>query len=270
MNNEFGWHSQILGPTFIKLGQILASRPDLVGPSLSEELKQLRANVAPDRTDQVRETLRSELGEDYESHFQTIDFDPLATASIGQVHRAVLNDGSRVVLKVQRSGIEEKMQQDMEVLAGIAQLAERVDALNVWGPGEMVRQLAPMITRELDFTRERQNLDQFAEMFHRKNCAVTIPRPVNALCTRRVLVMDELIGDPLPEYLENHPDLNARSNHQTTETAEQPSANGCDRYQPSTPHGVFPNGLRLDQATTGGNDRRSIFDDAIRRSPIPC
>ena len=213
-----------LGPTFIKLGQILASRPDLVGPSLSEELKQLRANVAPDRTDQVRETLRSELGEDYESHFQTIDFDPLATASIGQVHRAVLNDGSRVVLKVQRSGIEEKMQQDMEVLAGIAQLAERVDALNVWGPGEMVRQLAPMITRELDFTRERQNLDQFAEMFNRKNCAVTIPRPVNALCTRRVLVMDELIGDPLPEYLENHPDLNARSNHQTTKTAEQPSA----------------------------------------------
>ena len=128
-----------LGPTFIKVGQILASRPDLVGPSLSEELKQLRANVAPDQTEQVRETLRSELGKDYESHFQEIDFKPLATASIGQVHRAVLNDGSRVVLKVQRAGIEKKMQQDMEVLAGIAQLAERVDALSVWGPGEMVR-----------------------------------------------------------------------------------------------------------------------------------
>ncbi len=194
-----------LGPTFIKLGQILASRPDLVGPSLSEELKQLRANVAADEIDQVRETLRNELGEDYESHFQTIDFKPLATASIGQVHRAVLNDGSRVVLKVQRVGIERKMQQDMEVLAGVAQLAKRVDALNAWGPVEMVRQLAPMITRELDFSRERQNLDQFAEMFSRKSCDVIIPRPVNALCTRRVLVMDELIGVPLADYLASHP-----------------------------------------------------------------
>lgn len=229
-----------LGPTFIKLGQILASRPDLVGSSLSEELKQLRSNVAPDRVEQVQETLRNELGKDYECHFQTIDFTPLATASIGQVHRAVLNDGSRVVLKVQRSGIEKKMQQDMEVLAGIAQLAERVDALSVWEPGEMVRQLAPMITRELDFTRERQNLDQFAEMFSRKHCDVVIPRPVNSLCTRRVLVMDELIGDPLPAYLAKHADMhagpknqgsdqsNSSTNHpkpsdSTTPTADSPS-----------------------------------------------
>ena len=194
-----------LGPTFIKLGQILASRPDLVGPSLSEELKQLRANVEPDEIEKVRETLRNELGKDYESHFQTIDSKPLATASIGQVHRAILNDGSRVVLKVQRAGIERKMQQDMEVLAGVAQLAERVDALSAWGPSEMVRQLGPMITRELDFSRERQNLDQFAEMFSRKKCDVVIPQPVNELCTRRVLVMDELIGEPLPAYLASHP-----------------------------------------------------------------
>ena len=90
-----------LGPTFIKLGQILASRPDLVGPSLSEEFKQLRFKVEPDEIGQVRETLRAELGEDYETHFQMIDFEPLATASIGQVHRAILNDGTRVVLKVQ-------------------------------------------------------------------------------------------------------------------------------------------------------------------------
>ncbi|MAI34060.1 MAG: ABC transporter [Rhodopirellula sp.] len=221
-----------LGPTFIKLGQILASRPDLVGPSLSEELKQLRANVAPDQTVQVRETLRNELGKNYESHFQTIDFKPLATASIGQVHRAVLNDGSRVVLKVQRAGIEKKMQQDMEVLAGIAQLAERVDALSVWGPGEMVRQLAHMITRELDFTRERQNLDQFAEMFSRKNCDVVIPHPVNALCTRRVLVMDELIGDPLPAYLASHSGLDASTQNRGAEFDDQHSGN----HTTNTPH----------------------------------
>ena len=223
-----------LGPTFIKLGQILAARPDLVGPSLSEELKQLRANVTPDQTAQVRETLRNELGKDYESHFQSIDFKPLATASIGQVHRAVLNDGSRVVLKVQRAGIEKKMQQDMEVLAGIAQLADRVDALSVWGPGEMVRQLAAMITRELDFTRERQNLDQFAEIFNRKTCDVVIPQPVNDLCTRRVLVMDELTGDPLPDYLANHPGLNTHHHNQVAESEGQHSGN--KKTKPTSPH----------------------------------
>ena len=222
-----------LGPTFIKLGQILASRPDLVGPSLSEELKQLRANVEADEIAQVRETLRNELGEDYESHFQTIDFTPLATASIGQVHRAVLNDGSRVVLKVQRVGIERKMQQDMEVLAGVAQLAERVDALNAWGPVEMVRQLAPMITRELDFSRERQNLDQFAEMFSRKSCDVIIPRPVNALCTRRVLVMDELIGAPLADYLASHPNQKPEVSEPKPGNADQEDA-GSDPTRNST------------------------------------
>lgn len=221
-----------LGPTFIKLGQILASRPDLVGPSLSEELKQLRANVEPDEIEQVRETLRNELGKNYESHFQTIDSKPLATASIGQVHRAILNDGSRVVLKVQRAGIERKMQQDMEVLAGVAQLAERVDALSAWGPSEMVRQLGPMITRELDFSRERQNLDQFAEMFSRKKCDVVIPQPVNELCTRRVLVMDELIGEPLPAYLASHPCRKPGRVNETT-SSDAPSTPTPDSPPPT-------------------------------------
>lgn len=190
-----------LGPTFIKLGQILAARPDLVGPKLGEELKRLRANVRPDDIEQVRAMLRKELGEDYQRHFRSIDSEPLATASIGQVHRAVLNDGTRVVIKVHRSDIERTMRQDIDVLIGLAQLAERVDTLAVWRPADMMRQLAPMITRELDFSRERQNLELFAEMFSRKRQNVVIPRPINELCTRRVLVMDELIGQPLAEFL---------------------------------------------------------------------
>ena len=151
-----------LGPTFIKLGQVLAARPDLVGPKLGEELKRLRADVRPDDIDQVRATLRDELGDDYESHFQNIDPRPLATASIGQVHRAVLNDGTCVVIKVIRHDIERTMRQDIEVLAGLAQLAERVDALAVWRPRDMVRQFSPMLQRELDFGRERQDLEHLA------------------------------------------------------------------------------------------------------------
>ncbi|MEM8671276.1 MAG: AarF/UbiB family protein [Planctomycetota bacterium] len=190
-----------LGPTFIKLGQVLAARPDLVGPSLGEELKLLRVNVPPDPIEKVRATLREELGEDYQSHFRSIDPIPLATASIGQVHRAELNDGTRVVIKVQRHDIERIMRQDVEVLVGLSQLAERVETLAAWGPTEMVRQLAPMITRELDFTRERQNLEHFAEIFQSRKGDVVIPQPVVDLCTRRVLVMDELIGQPLESFL---------------------------------------------------------------------
>ncbi len=190
-----------LGPTFIKLGQALAARPDLVGPKLAEELKLLRADVRPDDIDQVRETLKQELGSDYRKHFQSIDASPLATASIGQVHRAVLNDGSHVVIKVIRHDIDRIMRQDIEVLAGLAQLAERVDTLAVWRPGDMVRQFTPMLQRELDFSRERQNLEYFAEMFARRKEDVAIPRPFHELCTKRVLVMEELVGQTLADFL---------------------------------------------------------------------
>ena len=191
-----------LGPTFIKVGQVLASRPDLVGNELAEEFKHLRGNVAPDSMELVEATLRRELGDDFRRHFRSIDPKPLATASIGQVHRAVLTDGRRVVLKVQRHGIDRLMRQDLEVLAGLAQVAQRVETLAAWGPTDMVRQLVPMVLRELDFGRERTNLMQFAELLKSQQAQVVIPRVVDRLSTRRVLVMDELVGVPLEELFE--------------------------------------------------------------------
>ncbi len=192
-----------LGPTFIKLGQVLAGRPDLVGPRLAQELKELRAHVPPDSIEQVRGTLQRELGSDYEKHFESIESAPLATASVGQVHRAILRDGRAVVIKVLRSEIEPLLRQDMEVLTGLAQLAENVEAFAVWRPSDMIRQLAPMITREIDFARERQNLEHFAQTLQEHDRQVVIPNPVRQLCTQRVLVMDELIGTPLSDFLEN-------------------------------------------------------------------
>lgn len=190
-----------LGPTFIKLGQILAARPDLVGPKLAEELKRLRANVRPDAMEQVYATLRKELGNDFAEKFASIDPIPLATASIGQVHRARLHDGSQVVIKVQRHDIEKIILQDIEVLTGLAQLAQRVEGLSSWRPVDMVRQFAPMITRELDFSRERQNLEIFAEIIGKSNASVKIPAPHKTYCTRRVLVMDELVGSTLADFI---------------------------------------------------------------------
>ncbi len=190
-----------LGPTFIKVGQVLAARPDLVGPKLSEELKRLRSNVQADPIEVVHQTLRRELGSRYDSELASVESVPLAAASIGQVHRAVLRDGRRVVLKVQRAEIEQTMMQDIDVLSGLADLAERVDAFAAWGPREMVRQLSPMLQRELDFDRERQNLDHFRLLLAGREHEVVIPTPVESLCTRRVLVMDEILGRPLADVI---------------------------------------------------------------------
>lgn len=189
-----------LGPTFIKLGQTLAARSDLVGVTLAEELKNLHANVPPDDPETVERILREELGELVA--IELVDFNPvpLAAASIGQVHTARLVDGTEVVIKIQRDKINATIHQDLDVLAGLAQLAERVPAIAAWGPVEMVRQLSPMLRRELDFQRERQNLMLFAEFFAEdKNVAV--PTPVNHLCTHRVLTMTRFHGRSLGEYV---------------------------------------------------------------------
>ena len=216
-----------LGPTFIKLGQVLAARPDLVGPSLAEELKSLRASVAADSIEQVRETLRQELGEDYEKHFTKIESRPLATASVGQVHKAKLKDGNAVVIKVLRSEIEPTVRQDMEVLTGLAQLAEHVDAFAVWRPSDMVRQLAPMITREIDFARERQNLEHFGEVFDSHESGVLIPRAVRELCTRRVLVMEEITGTPLSDFLRDYKEQSSHQQQALSDPTDQSSEQGA-------------------------------------------
>ncbi|MEM9367262.1 MAG: AarF/UbiB family protein [Planctomycetota bacterium] len=186
-----------LGPTFIKFGQVIAARPDLIGNELAEELKGLRGRVTADKIETVRQTLAHELGDNYQRHFDFIEPEPLATASIGQVHRARLVDGRDVVIKVQRDGIDRVIHEDLEVLIGLAQIAEKVDTLAVWAPTEMVRQLKPMILAELDFNRERTNLKQFAEVLSDRSDRILVPRVEDRLCTRRVLVMDELVGRPL-------------------------------------------------------------------------
>lgn len=189
-----------LGPTFIKLGQTLSARPDLVGPTLAEELESLRADVLPDPPAVVRRILAEELGELMELEIAEFEEIPIAAASIGQVHAARLRDGTDVVLKVQRDGIEAIVRQDLDVLAGLAQLAERVPAFAAWRPVEMVRQLSPMLRRELDFEREHQHLLLFAEFFS-NTPEIAVPIPIDHLCTRRVLTMTRFRGPSLSEWV---------------------------------------------------------------------
>ncbi len=185
-----------LGPTFIKLGQILAARPDLVGPELAVELKRLHSDVPAIDSATIRRRLQEELGSRFELEIVEFDDTPVATASIGQVHRGQLADGTEVVVKVQRPGIEQIMLCDLDVLSGLAQLAERVEGLAAFSPEAMVRQLTPVLRRELDFGREKQNLQLFSVLL-RDTPGITIPTPIESLCTRQVLVMTRIPGEDL-------------------------------------------------------------------------
>src|SRR5579885_3673792 len=114
-----------LGTTFIKVGQILSTRPDLVGPELAQELTKLQEDVRADPPDVVRATVERELGAPLEELFGQFDEKPIASGSIGQVHRARLPDGREVVVKVQHPGIEARVRNDLEILLGLAELAEQ-------------------------------------------------------------------------------------------------------------------------------------------------
>jgi len=183
-----------LGPTFIKLGQMLSTRTELIGPALAAELSHLQANTAVDSPDVVRTTLKEELGKSPEELFRHFDLTPIASASIGQVHRATLFDGHDVAVKVQHHGIVEKVTTDLELLSFLAGLAQRHSPqLRPYQPVTLVREFRKSILHELDFTTEKRNLERFAATFADDN-DVEIPAPFPALCSRRVLTMQFLDG----------------------------------------------------------------------------
>jgi ubiquinone biosynthesis protein len=182
-----------LGPTFIKLGQILSTRPDQVGMPLARELQKLQTSVACDSPQVVCQTIEMELGRPVDEFFVDFDSTPLASASIGQVHRARLPSGEDVVVKVQHAGIRRRMEIDLDILAGLAQLAEHIPELQPYRPQATVAEFRRVVRRELDFAREARNLQQFARNFSGV-AHVHIPEFYPALSTARVLTMEWLDG----------------------------------------------------------------------------
>src|SRR3954452_5499583 len=182
-----------LGPTFIKLGQILSTRPDQVGMPLAQELQKLQANVVGDDSVVVRTTIETELEHPLDVLFADFDTAPLASASIGQVHRAKLHSGDEVVVKVQHAGIRRRMEIDLDILGGLAQLAEKIPELEAYRPQAAVAEFRRIVRREFDFAREARNLQQFSRNFKRSQ-HVRIPRFYPELSTGRVLTMEWLDG----------------------------------------------------------------------------
>ena len=180
------------------MGQLLSTRPDIVGRSLVEELQKLQTDAPADRPELVHRTITEELGEPVEDLFLEFDDFPIASASIGQVHRAVLKTGQRVVVKVQHAGIANKVRRDVDVMGGLAQLASRIPEFAPYRPVATLAEFQRTLLRELDFGREERNLQQFAARFA-DDPRVRIPSPISELCTPRVLTMEMIQGVKLSQ-----------------------------------------------------------------------
>ena len=188
-----------LGPTFIKLGQLLSTRADLLPSPYLEALTRLQDRVEPFAYEEVDRIVSGEIGVRISKAFADFDPQPLAAASLAQVHRASMRDGREVVVKVQRPNIREQIVEDLEALGQIAQfldahteLGKRYDFEN------MLNGLRSSLLRELDFKLEASNLITFSENL-REFEQIIIPEPVEDFCTSRVLTMEYIPGKKITE-----------------------------------------------------------------------
>lgn len=188
--------AEALGPTYIKLGQVIASGQGIFPPELVEEFLGCRDRVPAERFSEIRSVVESDLGAPLEDVFSSFDRRPLAAASIAQAHRATLRTGEEVVVKVQRPTVSGRVHDDLAVMAWLApHLVGRIPVAALANPPALVDLFAETITEELDFRVEADNmLEVAAALVSLEQRAYVVPRPHPELVTRRVLVMERLSG----------------------------------------------------------------------------
>ena len=192
-----------LGPTFIKLGQILSSRPDILPPDFIAELTLLQDSAAPMPVEKVMQLIDQGLGRPAHELFASVDPAPLASASIAQVHRARLKTGEEVVVKVQRPGIEEQIKSDTDLLTYLARFLEGViEETGIYTPTGIVAEFRNAMLIELDFENEARNIEEF-EKNHATRPYVVIPKLYRDLSCKTVITLQELKGRKLSEVLQD-------------------------------------------------------------------
>lgn len=183
-----------LGPTFLKMGQILSTRPDLLPQEFMHELTKLQDDVPPFPYQQVKEVIENEFQQTIEQIYSSFDEQPLAAASIGQVHLAKLQNGTNVVVKVQRPGIQSTIEVDLEIMMHLAGLMERhLDGWDIHRPTRVVQEFARTLEKELDYALEAAHTERFARQFEDEP-AVYVPQVYRQATTSRVLTMEYIRG----------------------------------------------------------------------------
>jgi len=183
-----------LGPTFVKLGQILSTRPDLIPQNYIIELQKLQDKVPPFAYAQVNQMIKRELGADILKIFKSFEQKPLAAASLGQVHQAILEDGNKAVVKVQRPDIEKVIETDLDILFDLARLTEKhIPASRLYDPVGIAEEFAKAIRLELDYGTEGRNAERFKKNFEGDETIYT-PKIYWEFSSRRILTMELIKG----------------------------------------------------------------------------
>ena len=198
-----------LGPTFINIGQILSTRPDLLSPEYIVELSKLQDSVAPENIETVNKMFFDEFSISTTECFEKFYETPLASASISQVHKAILKDGREVVVKIQRPNIAEKMKLDISILLRIIRLTKARFSDALIDPEEALHEILLTTELELDFNNEVKNINTF-ENFNKDVAFIYVPYVVDELCSTKVLTMELVNGfkiDDMKQLLHDKYDL---------------------------------------------------------------
>ncbi len=189
-----------LGPTFIKIGQILSTRPDLLPSAYIEELKKLQDNAIPEPFSSIQQLLEEEFPQGINQVFTTFEKAPLACASLSEVHRATLKDGTFVVVKIQRPKIRDKMERDIELLKRVFRLIKWTPLDTPFDPVEILDEIWISTRKELDFLQEAENLKRFYE-YHKDSKKVTCPKVWEEYSSSKILVMEQIEGIKIGDTL---------------------------------------------------------------------
>lgn len=196
-----------LGPTFIKIGQLLGTRPDLVPKQFIDEFKHLYDRTTPSPFHEIRDLIEHELGQPLEAVYLEFEEKPVASASVGQVHFARLRSGEKVAVKVQHPGIEERVAVDFEIMEPLVRFIENLFAASrVWQPRDHLLEIRAMLLRELDYRNEARSVERVRQNFA-GDASVKIPAVYWQASSRRVLTLERIEGVKLSNF--DAPELRA-------------------------------------------------------------